>query len=95
MKLFDVVNDNLNQYIKLTHMLSMNLHGVRFADHLIEQTLIDYAGFMDDVSAISDNRLDPPRFPGSLIHEVARPTVMLAQDDLAYRTALADYNLAP
>ena len=88
MKLFDVVNDNLDEYIRLTHLGSMKFHGVRFADHLIEQTLIDYAGFMDDVSPISDRRLDPPRFPGSLIHEVTRPTVMLAQDDLAYRMAL-------
>ena len=90
MKLFDVVNDNLNQYIELTHMSSMKFHGVRFADHLVEQTLIDYADFMDDVSLTPTRRLDPPRFPNSLIHEVTRPTVMLAQDDLAYRMALRD-----
>ena len=90
MKLFDVVNDNLNQYTELTHMSSMKFHGVRFADHLVEQTLIDYADFMDDVSPISDSQLDPPRFPDSLIHEVTRPTIMLAQDDLAYRMALRD-----
>lgn len=95
MKLFDVVNDNLNQYIKLTHLSSMKFRGVRFADHLIEQTLIDYAVFMDDVSLTPTSRLDPPRFPDSLIHEVTRPIIMLAQDDLAYRTALNDYNLAP
>ena len=87
MKLFDVVNDNLNQYIKLTHQSSMKFHGVRFADHLVEKTLLDYADFMDDVSPISDSRLTPPRFPGSLIHVVTRPTIMLAQDDLAYRTS--------
>lgn len=87
MKLFDVVNDNLNQYIKLTHLSSMKFHGVRFSDHLVEQTLLDYADFMDDVAPISDRRLDPPKFPGSLIHVVTRPTIMLAQDDLAYRTS--------
>ena len=90
MKLFDVVNDNLDHYIKLTHLSSMKFHGVRFADHLIEQTLIDYADFMDDVSPISDRQLAPPMFPNSLIHEVTRPTVMLVQDDLAYRMALRD-----
>ena len=87
MKLYDVVNDNLDYYIKLTHLSSMKFHGARFSDHLVEQTLLDYADFMDDVRPISDRRLDPPKFPGSLIHEVTRPTIMLAQDDLAYRTS--------
>ena len=85
MTLFDQINDNLDHYIKLTHLSSVKSHGVRFADHLIEQTLIDYADFLDDVAPISDRQLAPPKFPGSLIHEVTRPTVMLAQDDLAYR----------
>ena len=95
MKLFDVVNDNLNQYIELTHLSSMKFHGVRFADHLVEKTLLDYADFMDDVAPISDNRLTPPEFPGSLIHKVTRTTIMTAQDDLDYRTALDNYNIEP
>lgn len=90
MKLFDVVNDNLDEYIRLTHLGSMKFHGVRFADHLVEQTLIDYADFLDDISPTPTSRLDPPKFPNSLIHEVTRPTIMLAQDDLAYRMALRD-----
>lgn len=90
MKLFDVINDNLDHYIKLTHLSSMKFHGVRFSDHLVEQTLLDYADFMDDVAPISDRRLAPPEFPNSLIHEVTRPTVMVAQGDLEYRTAPHD-----
>lgn len=86
MKLFDQINDNLDHYIKLTHLSSMKFHGVRFADHQVGQTLIDYADFMDDVDPISGSRLTPPKFPGSLIHEVTRPTIMTAQDDLAYTT---------
>lgn len=87
MTLFNQITDNLDYYIKLTHLSSMKFHGVRFSDHLVEQTLLDYADFLDDVAPISDRRLNPPKFPGSLIHEVTRPTIMLAQDDLAYRTS--------
>ena len=87
MTLFNQITDNLDYYIKLTHQSSMKFHGVRFSDHLVEQTLLDYADFMDDVGPISDRRLNPPKFPDSLIHEVTRPTIMLAQDDLAYRTS--------
>lgn len=90
MTLFDQINDHLDYYIKLTHLSSMKFHGVRFSDHLVEQTLLDYADFMDDVAPISDSRLTPPEFPGSLIHKVTRPTIMTAQDDLDYRTALHD-----
>ncbi len=94
MTLFNQITDNLDYYIKLTHQSSMKFHGVRFSDHLVEQTLLDYADFMDDVAPISDSRLTPPEFPGSLIHEVTRPTIIAAQNDLEYRTALDNYNLA-
>ena len=93
MTLFNQITDNLDYYIKLTHLSSMKFHGARFSDHLVEQTLLDYADFMDDVAPISDNRLTPPEFPGSLIHKVTRPTIMTAQDDLDYRTALDNYNI--
>ena len=87
MTLFNQITDNLDYYIKLTHQSSMKSHGVRFADRLVEQTLFDYADFMDETAPLSDSRLSPPEFPESLIHVVTRPTIIVAQDDLAYRTA--------
>ena len=41
MTLFNQITDNLDYYIKLTHLSSMKFHGVRFSDHLVEQTLLD------------------------------------------------------
>jgi len=89
MTLFDVVSDNLDHYIKLTHLSSMKFHSVRFADHLVEKVLFDYVDFMDETAPLSDSPLSPPKFPESLIHVVTRPTIISALDDLAHRARTA------